>query len=86
MGRQRALRRAAMTGGALERHLQALGAAAIEMGQSAPFLHQVGGAWRRGGAYGEAVFSNGGRSQERGRGLGEIHSMGGGRGLKKGGA
>ena len=55
MGRQRALRRAAMTGGALERHLQALGAAAIEMGQSAPFLHQVGGAWRRGGAYGKAV-------------------------------
>lgn len=44
MGRQRALRRAAMTGGGLERHLQALGAAAIEMGESAPFLHQVGGA------------------------------------------
>ena len=33
-----------MTGGGLERHLQALGAAAIEMGESAPFLHQVGGA------------------------------------------
>lgn len=41
VGRQRALRRAAMTGGGLERHLQALGAAAIEMGESAPFLHQA---------------------------------------------
>lgn len=39
--RQGALRRAAMTGAGIERHLQALGAAAIEMGESAPFLQQA---------------------------------------------